>query len=144
MPVQTIRIGELSRRSGVSQRLLRYYEEQGLLRPQRRPSGYREYLSSDVAVVRRIRGLLAAGLSTTTISTVLPCLREDGERLVPTCPDLVAQLRQERDRIDQAIDDLTTSRQILNTVITAAPSTANPENSATSAENGTLSLNPAS
>jgi DNA-binding transcriptional MerR regulator len=144
VPVQTIRIGELSRRSGVSQRLLRYYEEQGLLRPQRRPSGYREYLSSDVAVVRRIRGLLAAGLSTTTISTVLPCLREDGERLVPTCPDLVAQLRQERDRIDQAIDDLTTSRQILNTVITAAPSTANPENSATSAENGTLSLNPAS
>jgi len=142
--VQTIRIGELSRRSGVSQRLLRYYEEQGLLRPQRRPSGYREYLSSDIALVRQIRGLLAAGLSTTTISTVLPCIREDGERLVPTCPDLVAQLRQERDRIDQAIDDLTTSRQILNTVITAAPSTANLENSATSAENGTLGLNPTS
>lgn len=144
MSVQTIRIGELSRRSGVSQRLLRYYEEQGLLRPQRRPSGYREYLSSDIALVRQIRGLLAAGLSTTTISTVLPCIREDGERLVPTCPDLVAQLRQERDRIDQAIDDLTTSRQILNTVITAAPSTANLENSATSAENGTLGLNPTS
>jgi DNA-binding transcriptional MerR regulator len=99
-----------------------------LLRPHRRPSGYREYLSSDIAVVRRIRSLLAAGLSTTTISTVLPCIREDGERLVPTCPDLVAQLRRERDRIDQAIDDLTTSRQILNTVITAAPSTANPAN----------------
>jgi DNA-binding transcriptional MerR regulator len=126
--VQTIRIGELSRRSGVSQRLLRYYEEQGLLRPQRRPSGYREYLSSDIALVRQIRGLLAAGLSTTTISTVLPCIREDGERLVPTCSDLVAQLRQERDRIDQAIDDLTTSRQILDTVITAAPSAPSPAN----------------
>lgn len=119
--VQTIRIGELSRRSGVNQRLLRYYEEQGLLRPQRRPSGYREYLPSDVAVVRRIRGLLAAGLSTATISSVLPCIREDGERLVPTCPDLVAQLRRERDRIDQAIEDLTASRQALDTVITAAP-----------------------
>ena len=128
MSVQTIRIGELSRRSGVSQRLLRYYEEQGLLRPQRRPSGYREYLSSDIALVRQIRGLLAAGLSTTTISTVLPCIREDGERLVPTCSDLVAQLRQERDRIDQAIDDLTTSRQILDTVITAAPSAPSPAN----------------
>lgn len=128
MPVQTIRIGELSRRSGVSQRLLRYYEEQGLLRPHRRPSGYREYLSSDVAVVRRIRGLLAAGLSTATISSVLPCIREDHERLVPTCPDLVAQLRQERDRIDQVIEDLTTSRQILDTVITAAPSTPSPAN----------------
>ncbi|WP_285487189.1 MerR family transcriptional regulator [Amycolatopsis taiwanensis] len=121
-----MRIGELSRLSGVSQRLLRYYEEQGLLRPQRRPSGYREYLSSDVAVVRQIRGLLAAGLSTATISSVLPCIREDGGRLVPTCPDLVAQLRGERDRIDQAIDDLTTSRQILDTVINAAPSAPAP------------------
>jgi len=121
--VRTIRIGELSRRSGVSHRLLRYYEEQGLLRPQRRPSGYREYPSSDVAVVRRIRGLLAAGLSTATISSVLPCIRDDGERLVPTCPDLIAQLRRERDRLDQAIEDLTTSRRALDTVISAAPST---------------------
>ncbi|WP_246128088.1 MerR family transcriptional regulator [Amycolatopsis rhizosphaerae] len=126
MAVRTIRIGELSRSSGVSPRLLRYYEEQGLLRPQRRPSGYREYLSTDVAVVRRIRGLLAAGLSTATIASVLPCIREDGERLVPTCPDLVAQLRRERERIDQAIDELTTSRQILDSVITAAPSTPVP------------------
>ena len=118
---QAIRIGELSRRSGVSQRLLRYYEEQGLLRPRRRPSGYREYAPSDVAVVRRIRGLLAAGLSTATISSVLPCIRDDGARLVPTCPDLVAELRRERDRIGQAIDDLTASRQILDTVITSGP-----------------------
>ncbi|MFC9250250.1 MerR family transcriptional regulator [Amycolatopsis thailandensis] len=121
-----MRIGELSRRSGVSHRLLRYYEEQGLLRPQRRPSGYREYPTSDVAVVRRIRGLLAAGLSTATISSVLPCIREDGERLVPTCPDLIAQLRRERDRIDQAIEDLSTSRRALDTVISAAPSTQGP------------------
>jgi DNA-binding transcriptional MerR regulator len=121
MAEQTIRIGELSQRSGVSQRLLRYYEEQGLLQPQRRPSGYREYLSSDIGVVRRIRGLLAAGLSTTTIASVLPCIREDGERLVPTCPDLLAELRRERDRIDQAIHDLTASRGILDTVISAAP-----------------------
>jgi len=124
MPVETIRIGELSRRSGVSQRLLRYYEEQGLLQPRRRPSGYREYQASDVAVVRRIRGLLAAGLPTATIASVLPCVREDGERLVPTCPDLIGELRQERGRIDQAIKDLTTSRRILDTVIAAVPTSS--------------------
>ena len=53
-----MRIGELSRRTGVNERLLRYYEQQGLLRPERLPSGYRAYRASDVAVVRRIRALL--------------------------------------------------------------------------------------
>jgi DNA-binding transcriptional MerR regulator len=115
-----MRIGELSRRTGVSERLLRYYEEQALLQPVRRPSGYREYREQDIDTVRRIRSLLAAGLNTATIATVLPCLR-DGERLVPTCSDLVTQLRQERDRISQAITELQASRAMLNTVITSAP-----------------------
>jgi DNA-binding transcriptional MerR regulator len=116
-----MRIGELSRRTGVSERLLRYYEEQALLQPVRRPSGYREYREQDIDTVRRIRSLLAAGLNTATIATVLPCLRDDGERLIPTCSDLVTQLRQERDRISQAITELQASRAMLNTVITSAP-----------------------
>jgi DNA-binding transcriptional MerR regulator len=116
-----MRIGELAHRTGVSVRLLRYYEEQGLLRPERRPSGYRDYREPDVALVRRIRCLLAAGLSTATIAQVLPCVRDDGERLAPTCPDLVADLRRERDRINSAIDDLQTSRAALDQVIDAAP-----------------------
>ncbi|MEO3786038.1 MerR family transcriptional regulator [Actinocorallia sp. B10E7] len=117
-----MRIGELSHRTGVSERLLRYYEEQGLLRPVRLPSGYREYHDQDVAVVRRIRGLLAAGLSTATIASILPCLRDDGSRLVPTCPDLLAELHRERDRMTEAIEALRASRAVLDTVIAAAPS----------------------
>ncbi len=116
-----MRIGELSRRTGVSERLLRYYEEQHLLKPERRPSGYREYSEADVSTVRRIRSLLAAGLSTTTIATVLPCVREEDERLIPTCSVMLADLSQERRRIVQAITDLQTSRDALDTVIAAAP-----------------------
>lgn len=116
-----MRIGELSRRTGVSERLLRYYEKQGLLRPARRPSGYREYDERDIEAVQRVRSLLSAGLSTATIATVLPCLRDDGERLVPTCSDLVTELWRERDRITRAIVDLQTSRAMLDTVIAAAP-----------------------
>ncbi|MFC0599417.1 MerR family transcriptional regulator [Streptomyces palmae] len=116
-----MRIGELSRRTGVHERLLRYYEEQGLLRPERRPNGYREYREADLATVRRIRALLAAGLNTATITAILPCLRDEADRLVPTCPDLLADLFRERDRITRAIDDLRTSRSVLDDVIAAAP-----------------------
>lgn len=114
-----MRIGELSLRTGVSERLLRYYEKQGLLRPERLPSGYRDYHESDVATVRRIRALLAAGLSTATIGQVLPCVRDDGERLAPTCPDLIAELLAERARMTSAIEELETSRSLLDTVIAA-------------------------
>ncbi|MFJ5879512.1 hypothetical protein ACIQD1_32900 [Streptomyces sp. NPDC093088] len=41
--------------------------------------------------------------------------------LVPMCPDLVAQLRQERERITRAIDELRSSRGILDRVIDAQP-----------------------
>ncbi|TQS26146.1 MerR family transcriptional regulator [Microbispora sp. KK1-11] len=116
-----MRIGELARRTGVHERLLRYYEEQGLLHPERRPSGYREYGDEDVNTVRRIRSLLAAGLNTSTIAAILPCLRDDGDRLIPTCSDLLADLHRERDRIRRSITDLQTSLGALDRVIAAAP-----------------------
>ena len=64
---------------------------------------------------------LAAGLTTDTIARVLPCVRDEGERLVPVCADLVAELRQERERITRVIDDLQASRGMLDTVIEAGP-----------------------
>lgn len=119
-----MRIGAMVRRTGASERMLRYYEEQGLLTPARLPSGYRVYGESDVEAVRRVRALLAAGLSTDTIARVLPCVRDEGDRLMPVCSDLVAELRRERERITRAIDDLRTSRGILDDVIAAGSAPA--------------------
>ncbi|MFI0373636.1 MerR family transcriptional regulator [Actinomadura sp. 1N219] len=116
-----MRIGELARRTGVSERSLRYYEEQGLLRPERRPSGYRIYGDADVAAVRRIRILLAAGLSTTQISQVLPCIVDDDGLLIPSCPELVDELVKHRDRIGAAIDELAATQANLETLIANQP-----------------------
>ena len=116
-----MRIGELRRRTGVSQRLLRYYEEQGLLQPVRLPSGYREYTDADVATVRHIRSLLGAGLSTTTIADLLPCMRADGDRLIADCPELLDDLHRERNRINCAINELAAAREALDAVIATAP-----------------------
>jgi DNA-binding transcriptional MerR regulator len=112
-----MRIGELSRRTGVNGRLLRYYEEQGLLHPGRLPSGYRVYGDSDVEEVRRIRALLTAGLSTSVIARVLPCVSTDGGLLAPTCPQLRAELTDECRRISTAIDELEQSRRLLEGII---------------------------
>lgn len=112
-----MQIGKLSRRTGVSERALRYYEEQGLLRPERRPSGYRVYRDADVSAVRRIRVLLAAGLSTAQIVDVLPCMVDDNGLLMPSCPELVDELVKHRDRIGEAIRELEATRANLNTII---------------------------
>ncbi|GAB2581862.1 MerR family transcriptional regulator [Streptomyces capparidis] len=116
-----MRIGELARRTDVSPRLLRYYEEQGLLRPVRRPSGYREYGEADVERVRRIRALLAAGLNTATIADVLPCTVDTGGGLAAACPGLLADLRRERERIGRSIAELQTARTMLDAIIEATP-----------------------
>ncbi|UNZ18846.1 MerR family transcriptional regulator [Streptomyces sp. 891-h] len=116
-----MRMKEMVRRTGVHERLLRYYEQQGLLSPRRLPSGYREYSEADVETVRRVRCLLTAGLSTSVIAQLLPCLRDEEGRLVPTCPDLVAELLAQRDRMTAQIEALHTSRGLLDEVLTATP-----------------------
>lgn len=116
-----MRIGAVARATGASQRLLRYYEEQGLLRPKRLPNGYRDYGKADVAAVRNIRSLLAAGLPVRLIAEVLPCICEHSERIVPTCPEFIVNLRREQARISHAIAELKTSQRLLDKMLDAAP-----------------------
>ncbi|CAM5489876.1 putative HTH-type transcriptional activator SoxR like protein [Streptomyces afghaniensis 772] len=72
-----MRIGELARVTGVTTRALRYYEEQGLLRPDRSANGYRSYPDSAVRVVENIRLFLAAGLTTDDLRLLDDCLRDE-------------------------------------------------------------------
>lgn len=59
-----LRIGELSRRSGVSPDLLRAWERRyGLLRPSRSTGGLRLYSKDDLARVQAMQQQLAAGLA---------------------------------------------------------------------------------
>lgn len=133
-----MRISEVTDRTGIPARMLRYYEEQQLLAPARNASGYRDYSDHDVEVARRIRQLLDAGLNTATIRTVLPCLTERAGRLAPICSDTIADLQREQARIEACIEALTASRDAIKDVIDAgnsadvvatAPWTRNPAQS---------------
>lgn len=116
-----MRIGELARRTGVSERSLRYYEEQQLLTCRRTPGGHREYSEWAVDRVIHIQELFAAGLGGRKISALLPCMRDvDGGPSETATPTLITMLEAERARIDEAIRELVTSRAVLDDVIDVA------------------------
>ncbi|MFD4700743.1 MerR family transcriptional regulator [Streptomyces niveus] len=116
-----MKIGELARRTAVSERSLRYYEEQGLLVSTRTPSGHRTYPERAVDRVIRIQELFAAGLCSGKIAELLPCMRdEDGGPSEAATPWLVADLRRQRARIDEQIAELMRTREILDDVIVVA------------------------
>jgi len=76
-----LRIGELSRRLGVSDHVLRAWESRyGLLQPTRSPGGFRLYSEADVTRVRRMQALVAQGLSAAEAARL--ALAEDQAALV--------------------------------------------------------------
>ncbi|MGW4808280.1 MerR family transcriptional regulator [Kitasatospora sp. NPDC004272] len=114
-----MRIGELSRATGVPVRLLRYYEQQELLTAHRTPGGHREYAADAPVQVGRIRALLAAGLTSRTIRELMPCY-EDGE-LHPCVRDrLTVQLAD----LNARIDELATARDALADLTARIPQPA--------------------
>lgn len=111
-------IGELSRRTGVNAHQLRYYESQGLLEAGRGGNGYREYADDAVLTVTQIRRLLEAGLSTKEIAYLLPCAKGSGPDFEP-CPELLEALRARLRKLDECIESVVQSRQVLSDFIDA-------------------------
>jgi DNA-binding transcriptional MerR regulator len=118
--VDHMRIGELAERTGTPRRLLRYYEEQGLITPQRSANGYREYGEAFVDRIAQIRGLLDAGLPTRIIRQVLPCLNTPRALYFPDAtPEMIATLERERDRMTDRIRCLTQNRDAISAYLDA-------------------------
>lgn len=113
-----MRIGELAERTGVSTRLLRYYEEQGLIAPERSGNSYRTYAEGDVPVVRRIALLIRSGVPTRLIRALLDLERAQATRsaaaVAEACPRGVAELfAAELHDLEARIACLTRSRDTI-------------------------------
>jgi DNA-binding transcriptional MerR regulator len=104
-------IGELSGRSGVSQRSLRYYEQQGLIAPERGANGYRLYAEGDVAVVQTIRTMYEIGFSRDEVATCLPCATGDADAVDAAA--VRGSVESMRDELTARIDELTRTRLLL-------------------------------
>lgn len=105
-----MKISEVAERTGVATRLIRYYEQQGLLTPSRESNGYRRYGELEVERVSRVAGLVQAGVPTRLVKVLLEA-EDASARNEPTCPlEIAEQLAQELDAIEQRIACLSRSR----------------------------------
>lgn len=104
-------ISELSARSGVSPRLLRYYEEQGLVTATRAANGYRQYDEAAVVNARIVRTMFQMGFSQEKVRSVLACAATDA---VAADHDAAReQVARMRDDIDQQMEKLAATREVL-------------------------------
>jgi DNA-binding transcriptional MerR regulator len=118
-----VRIGELASRTGVPTRLLRYYEEQGLLSPARTPNGYRDYDDGLTGRVTQIRGLLDAGVPTRIIREILPCLDDPCSiHVTEATPELIADLEHHYAQMDAKIQCLARNRDAIGAYLAAVRS----------------------
>jgi DNA-binding transcriptional MerR regulator len=108
-----VRIGELAARTHVAPRLIRYYEQQGLLSAERAGNGYRQYTEADAERVTRVAGLVRAGIPTRLVKVLLDA-EDVAAQADATCPRTVAALLSaELDGLDQRIACLTRSRDTI-------------------------------
>src|SRR4051794_13758687 len=92
-----LRIGELSRRVGVSPELLRAWESRyGLVDPERTPGGLRLYSEEDERRVREMSRQIAGGLSAAEAARVA--------RGIPMAPPPVERLIGDLDRALSELD----------------------------------------
>lgn len=105
-----MRIGELSKRAGVSVETIRFYERDGLLRaPPRSGAGYRLYGEDDERRLRFIRRAKDLGFSLAEIRGFLQA-RDGGEC---PCQDVLAVADQHLRDVRQRIGRLEAFAQIL-------------------------------
>lgn len=106
-----MKIGALAKATGVSVRMLRYYEQEGLLHPPRTPSGYRRYGVEDVQRVEGIVLLNGAGLPLAAIRSLLACV-PPGQKT--PCEALKQRIRAQLAQIDAQMAALDRSREMLS------------------------------
>jgi DNA-binding transcriptional MerR regulator len=102
-----VRIGELAQKTKIPARMLRYYEEQGLITPRRLDNGYRDYDEALVGRAGKIRCFVDAGVPLRLIGSILSSVEGPSG---PSGRDHTAEfgemLIRERDRMAERLDSL--------------------------------------
>ena len=99
------RIGEIAARCGISERTIRYYEEEGLITARRSSGGHRWYRDEDIVYIKRILELKELGFSLAEIRRIIELKAED-ESGNKRRAELLSQYRQKLSRDVQRKEEL--------------------------------------
>ncbi|MDC2865477.1 MULTISPECIES: MerR family transcriptional regulator [unclassified Bacillus (in: firmicutes)] len=84
-----MRIGELSKHTGVSERSLRHYEDKGLLTSKRLANGYRDFDETTIEQVKLIQMYLQLGLNLEETAKMLRCLEIEPHLYDNPCSSII-------------------------------------------------------
>ncbi|MEU5415759.1 MerR family transcriptional regulator [Streptomyces clavifer] len=106
-----MKISEAAQEVGAPARMLRYYEQQGLIESSRSANGYRDYSEDQVEHARHVRALVEAGLSTRMIKIVLDIEAPSTQDAAGACTQTLAgELAHELRVVEKRIVCLEKSR----------------------------------
>ena len=92
-------IGQASQASGVSTKMIRYYEQIGLIpKAERRDAGYRDYSPSDVHMLRFIRRARDLGFAVAEINDLLGLWRDKSRQSADVKRIAKAQIERLQER----------------------------------------------
>jgi DNA-binding transcriptional MerR regulator len=94
---------EAAQSLGITHRILRHYENTGLMTVERGQNGYRVYRAADLRRAARIRDFIATGFSTREIRAMSACLSDEGSG---PCEGGVALMKEKLMHIDRLRADL--------------------------------------
>ena len=116
-------IGDVARRSGLPAKTIRYYEDIGLIRPQRAENGYRAFRESDLAKLAFVGRARSLGFSIEECRTLL-ALWEDRARASAE----VKRIAQEHlADIDRKLAELQAMRRTLSHLVGACAGDDRPD-----------------
>lgn len=104
-------ISEISKRTGISAKTIRYYEDLGLVNPQRAENGYRNYNNEDEHQLLFVKRAKALGLTLKEIAIILQSISGGNCKNAKT--QTVELIEDKLSEIDKQIAELTALKNYL-------------------------------
>ncbi|WP_167647374.1 Cu(I)-responsive transcriptional regulator [Mameliella alba] len=116
-------IGDVARQSGLPPKTIRYYEDIGLIRPQRSENGYRSFREQDAHKLAFLARARALGFTIEDCRTLMALYEDEHRESLQVKAVAEEHLRQ----IDEKIAQLQSMRATLDTLINACSGDHRPD-----------------